>query len=376
MMRQTCDAAIIGGGFFGCMIALGLRRTGQKVVLLEVQDRLLGRASYHNQARVHNGYHYPRSPLTAYRSRVNFPRFVAEFAECIDSSFEKYYAVARTFSKVTAGQFRHFFQRVGAPIATAPERIRRLFDPRLIEAVFAVQEYAFDASRLAARMERELREAGVEVHLGWEVRALARRPPEPITVTCATPDGPQGMLAGQVFNCTYSRLNRVLAASGLPTIPLKHELTEMALVEVPEPLRGLGITVMCGPFFSVMPFPPRGLHTLSHVRYTPHEAWSDAAGTPRDPYDHLQQTPRRSNFPYMLRDAVRYLPALEGCRHVDSLWEVKTVLPASEADDSRPILMRTHHGLPDLHCVLGAKIDNVYDALDEIERINRARRVG
>jgi hypothetical protein len=55
----------------------------------------------------------------------------------------------------------------------------------------------------------------------------------------------------------------------------------MALVEVPEPVRGLGITVMCGPFFSVMPFPPRGLHTLSHVRYTPHEAWSDAAGARR-----------------------------------------------------------------------------------------------
>ena len=26
---------------------------------------------------------------------------------------------------------------------------------------------------------------------------------------------------------------------------------------------------MCGPFFSAMPFPARGLHTLSHVRYTP-----------------------------------------------------------------------------------------------------------
>src|SRR5262245_40790800 len=103
-MQDAYDAAVIGGGFFGCMVALHLRRTNARVVVLERGGRLLGRASYSNQARVHNGYHYPRSVLTAYRSRVNFPRFVAEFADCIDTGFEKYYAVARTFSKVTARQ--------------------------------------------------------------------------------------------------------------------------------------------------------------------------------------------------------------------------------------------------------------------------------
>jgi hypothetical protein len=61
---------------------------------------------------------------------------------------------------------------------------------------------------------------------------------------------------------------------------------------------------------------------------------------------------------------------------VDSLWEVKTVLPTSEADDSRPILMRRHFGMANLHCILGAKIDNVYDALDEIERFAHERKAG
>jgi hypothetical protein len=133
---------------------------------------------------------------------------------------------------------------------------------------------------------------------------------------------------------------------------------------------------MCGPFFSLMPFPPQGLHTLSHVRYTPHRSWVDSGGPHHDPYEDLDRSPRQSNFSYMLRDAERYLPALRGCLHVDSLWEIKTVLPASEADDSRPILLRSHFGMPGLHCVLGAKIDNVYDALDEIERLSPSRRAG
>jgi glycine/D-amino acid oxidase-like deaminating enzyme len=375
-MQETFDVVVIGGGFFGCMIARSLRRDHARVLILERGGRLLGRASRNNQARVHNGYHYPRSVLTAYRSRVNFPRFVSEFADCVDSDFENYYAVARKFSKVTARQFRTFFERIGAPLGPAPERVRRMFEPRMIEEVFAVREFAFDADKLATRMARALGELGVEVRTCWEVVTLERTPPAGIRLVCHTAEGPRAVVAGQVYNCTYSGINRVLRSSRLPVIPLKHELAEMALLKVPEALRGLGITVMCGPFFSIMPFPPRGLHTLSHVRYTPHEAWHEGDEPGRDPYDVLDRSPRRSHFPYMLRDALRYMPALAGCAQVDSLWEVKTVLPTSEADDSRPILLRAHHGMPDLHCVMGAKIDNIYDALDEIERIPSARRAG
>jgi glycine/D-amino acid oxidase-like deaminating enzyme len=168
-----------------------------------------------------------------------------------------------------------------------------------------------------------------------------------------------------VFNCTYSAINHLLAASGLPIVPLKHEGTELALVEPPDALRGAGVTVMCGPFFSIMPFPPRRLHTLSHVRYTPHHAWREDRDVPPRPSDHRPEL--HSNFERMVRDAARYMPCLRECRYRGSLWEVKTVLPASEVDDSRPILFRVDHGLPGLVCLMGGKIDNVYDVLRELD---------
>lgn len=67
------DAVIIGGGFYGSAIAVYLakQRGFKHIVLVEREDSLLKRASHNNQARVHNGYHYPRSFTTAYRSRVN-----------------------------------------------------------------------------------------------------------------------------------------------------------------------------------------------------------------------------------------------------------------------------------------------------------------
>ena len=69
----------------------------------------------------------------------------------------------------------------------------------------------------------------------------------------------------------------------------------------------------------------------------------------------------------MINDARRYVAALAGCRYVESLWEVKSVLPSSDVDDSRPILFRRDHGLEHFTSVLGAKIDNIYDVLAEMD---------
>ena len=57
------DAVIIGGGFYGAAIAVYLakQRGLKRITLIEREPTLLARASYNNQARVHNGYHYPRS---------------------------------------------------------------------------------------------------------------------------------------------------------------------------------------------------------------------------------------------------------------------------------------------------------------------------
>ena len=120
---------------------------------------------------------------------------------------------------------------------------------------------------------------------------------------------------------------------------------------------------MCGPFFSIMPFPALGLHSFSHVRYTPHGWWHDGAdGTYFDAYDVLVRARRQSNFPAMVRDAARYLPSMAQARYVKSLWEIKTLLPRNEVDDGRPILFRRDEGIPELVTVMGSKIDNIYDA--------------
>lgn len=357
-MREDYEIAVIGGGFYGCTLAVALAGSGQRVAVLESEAELMTRASYANQARVHNGYHYPRSYLTALRSAANFPRFISEFRDCIDDTFEHVYAIARNSSNVNANQFQRFCSLIGAPLRRVPERIRNLLNADLIEDAFCVTEYAFDAVALRRTLREKLDDAGVSVFCGTPVdRVSAGRDGD---VSVHLQNG--GCLAaGRVFNCTYASINDLLCRSGLVPLPLKQELAEVALIAVPETLAHVGITVMDGPFFSTMPFPARRLHSLTHVRYTPHQAWCDsrAGGYGRLP----AASPK---YIYMLKDAQRYVPALAYSRYQESLFEVKSVLIQNEADDGRPIVFCKDYGIANFSIVMGSKIDNVYDALQAI----------
>lgn len=368
MGTTSADAVIIGGGFYGAAIAIYLaqQRGLKRVVLLERELKLLCRASYHNQARVHNGYHYPRSFTTAFRSRVNLPKFVRDWPEAVKQDFTKLYAIARRNSKVTAKQFERFCHEIGAKIEPAEAAQQKLFEPRLIESVFLVEEYAFDSTRLAAWAQQELHESGVEVRFSTRAMTVSRDRGSELLVTTVDTDGNPGALHCRfVFNCTYSGLNQLAGEFPGTLTRLKHEITEMALVKAPPALEGLGVTVMDGPFFSMMPFPARGLHTLSHVRYTPHFSWQDEGG--HDPYKKLQDYARESRVDRMLRDVGRYMPAVLDAKYADSLFEVKTILQKNEGDDGRPILFEKHAELPGCYSILGGKIDNIYDVLEKLE---------
>jgi glycine/D-amino acid oxidase-like deaminating enzyme len=352
MPAATYDAVVIGGGFFGSYFADHLARRGQSVLLLEREAKLLMRASHVNQARIHRGYHYPRSVLTGIRSAANYVRFVDDFSNCVDASHPSYYAIARTGSNVTAQQYRRFCETIGASLRPAPMNVRRLFSPDAVEEVFAADECVFDAVKLREEMVRRLGRSSVTIMLSAQAERIT---PEGIVV-----DGRE--IGGKaVFVCCYSETNPLLQRSHLSPVAFKHELVEMALVDAPAELAGLGVTIMCGPFFSMMPFPTRRLHTLSHVRYTPHYVWSDA-GT--DPGEVFRRFRRTSQYPQMVRDAARFVPRIRDTRYVDSLWEVKTVLPQSESNDSRPILYHQDAGNPRATIIMGAKIDNVYDVCD------------
>lgn len=365
------EVIIIGGGFFGLYLSEYLSIKGHRVTLIERENDFMQRASYVNQARVHNGYHYPRSILTALRSRISFPVFTDEFKGCIDSEFDKYYLIGKSLSKVTANQFKLFCDRIGAPCNYDSSFMNGILNKNLIEASFLTKEYAFDSMKLKNVMADRISASKVNVMLESEVvRVYASGNGTKLNAEILVDGCLESIECDHVFNCTYSGINLINNQSGLDLVPLKHEMTEMCLVEVPNEIKNKGITIMCGPFFSVMPFPSQNLHSFSHVRYTPHYEWEDKNDNFIDSYKKHVSDKRHTAWNHMVKDGARYIPLLNECDYKKSIWDVKTILPRSDTNDSRPILFLPNYSVRGYHCIMGGKIDNVYDVIKSIESKN------
>jgi len=365
-MTKFYDTVVIGGGFYGMRLSQFLvdDLKEKNILIIEKEQDMMQRASYNNQARVHNGYHYPRSILTALRSRVNLPVFSKEYEEAIVDDFIKYYAIAKNFSKVSARQFHRFYQRIEAEIEPVAEGME-FFDDRFIEQVFKVKEYGFNSATLRKIILKNLESKPVEIHTGEVVQKIRQ-----INNGIEVVTNKDTYRAKHVLNTAYSLINVINFASQLPILPLKHELTEMCLVDMPRTLEGKAFTIMCGPFFSLMPFPDKGKYTMSHVRYTPHQEWYDTENQPQDLHRYLHENQPVSRFPAMSADIKRYMPEAKNIEYSgESLWEIKTILQESEGDDSRPILYKEHHGgIKNYICIMGGKIDNIYDVLRELRK--------
>ena len=76
---MTVDKIIIGAGLYGLYAAQKCGAAGQRVLVLERDPAPFMRATYINQARVHMGYHYPRSYSTAIKSAAYAVVYVVSF---------------------------------------------------------------------------------------------------------------------------------------------------------------------------------------------------------------------------------------------------------------------------------------------------------
>ena len=182
------------------------------------------------------------------------------------------------------------------------------------------------------------------------------------------------------LNATYASANQVLQRvrkkgeeGRRPELfGIKYELCEIILCSVSEPLREVGLTVMDGPFFSIMPFGKTGYHSLTAVTFTPHVTSYDELpgfacqkGTDCSP-EQLQNCdfcPNRPEtaWPYMNRLANKYMKPEFSYRYEKSLFSMKPILKSSEVDDSRPTVIRINSEHPKMISVLSGKINTVYD---------------
>ena len=268
--------------------------------------------------------------------------------------------------------------------------MERYFNEGSCDGAFLTQEYTYDAFILRDYLLDELRKyPNVELRCGREIQRIVKGA-STYEIYALHKGVEEHYEAPFILNATYASVNQVLGKiedcsgqgsnvgeSALSNEPfkIKYELCEIILCKVDDKLRDIGLTVMDGPFFSIMPFGKTGYHSLTSVTFTPHKTSYDV--TPRFPCrkggscegywlgncNSCENKPE-SAWEYMSALARKYMRPEYEFTYEKSLFSMKPILKASEVDDSRPTVIKYASKSPTFLSVLSGKINTVYD-LDE-----------
>lgn len=367
------DRIIIGAGLYGLYAALFCAKKGQSVLVLEQDPTPFRRATFINQARVHQGYHYPRSISTAMKSAGYFERFNKDFGFCVNQEFNKVYATSSEYSWSDGQQFKKFCDAANIPCQELNPK--QFFKDRMCDGAFLTREYTYDAMILRDYYLEELAKyTNVEIRFGVTIEAIEKLQ----DVYELSLNGQEKVQTGFLLNATYASTNQILDMVGFEKFKIKYELCEIILCDVNDTLKEYGFTVMDGPFFSIMPFGKTGLHSLTSVTFTPHTTSYDPVPTfpcqaqsggycSTKRMGNCNDCPAKpeSAFPYMANLARKYLKDEYEFSYKNSLFSMKPILMSSEIDDSRPTVVRKYSSNPTFVGVLSGKINTVYD-LDEV----------
>lgn len=368
------DKIIIGAGLYGLYSALFCAKRGQSVLVLECDSKAFKRATYINQARVHQGYHYPRSISTATKSAHYFERFNKDFGFCINKEFDQIYATSSEYSWSNGKQFKDFCQAANIPCEELNPS--SYFKNEMCDGVFRTREYTYDAMILRDYYIEELSKYPNLVELKYSAK-IKRIEKLSDSYEVFLEEG-ASYKTPFLLNATYASTNQILDLLGYEKFGIKYELCEIILCDVNDKLKDIGFTVMDGPFFSIMPFGKTGLHSLTSVTFTPHSTSYDGVPTfecqsrskgfcSPEFLGNCNDCPAKpeSAYPYMSNLARKYMLDDYKFEYKSSLFSMKPILKSSEIDDSRPTVVRTYSTKPTFVAVLSGKINTVYD-LDEV----------
>ncbi len=355
---------VIGGGIFGVYASLVLAKKGHTVLLIEQDSNILNRASYINQARLHTGLHYPRSLITALESLRYYKSFRSRFPDSI-KDFRQIYAVSQHNSKTNGGDFQNFITRLGLNYAEIDNT--QYFKKGMISQAFEVEEPTFDSTILRFQLIRELEDCP---RIDLKLNTCVTRG-DLGEICLLNLDNGEKVETDGVVLAVYAGTNGLRGKLGLQMLPLDFELTEVNLGTVAPSMRGLGFTVMDGPFWSLMPFGNSDLVSLTNVGLTPlrrssglpiFDCQSKRTGCNGVKLAECGTCNVRpvSTVKHQIQQMSQFLKNEDFFTWKKSLLTVKSKLSTSQVDDARPTLILKEKS-KNIWTVFSGKISSLFD---------------
>jgi hypothetical protein len=289
---------VLGAGFYGCSIAVGLLAQRHDVEVFEAAHHIFAGASGGIPARLHTGSHYPRSRQTRAACQDHLAEFMLHYGHLTAGVPVNIYAVASHDSLVDFDQFR----------ATLKGEIEYItvHDPAELGLQNVEGAILTGERHIVTRLAREHFERLLlgRIHFGQMPADLNDRRWD------------------WTIDCTFAALDNGNID--------RYEPCLTALLEGPV---DRAVTIMDGPFGSIYPWDEAaGLSSLTSARYTPITKSCRNYAAAREILDRENSYSARMRAKVMLDQMAEFWPAcLERYQVADYRFSIRA-MPRSAAD--------------------------------------------
>lgn len=288
---------VLGAGWYGCHIAAALIADGHEVEVWEIRKCIFAGASGSIPARLHQGFHYPRSRMTRAACQEHSEAFMERYGELTRGVPINLYAIAEGASLVDFQQYR---RTLAGEVDFIPVHDPEEFGLFNCEGAVLTGERHIVTRLARARFESLLAE-----------RVLFEKRPGEIDSSAWD----------WTIDCTFG----ANSCAGVD----RYEPCLVLLLAGPT---DKAVTIMDGPFGSLYPWDEReGLCSLSSARWTPFDKTLRSWDAAQLHLDRLSAGEIKAQGRAMVDQMAEYFPAVRGYRVVDHMMSVRA-MPASGAD--------------------------------------------
>lgn len=360
-MKKKFNIVVIGCGIFGAEIALKASSKGLSVKVFEANEDILLGASMNNQNRLHLGFHYPRDIETGIQSIRGFDLFKKKYEKCIQSNFLNTYFIADNNSFTNIDEYLIFCKELGIPF----KNINSKDLPIRLEGVgsgISCDEVVYDCEILRDIVKESIKYNNINISLKSRVDEIGKIDN---LFTLKTTSGEE-VDADVVINATYGASNYLTEQLGILVPERQYEYTAVPIIELD--IDRIGVTIMDGPFLTILPFGTTNKFLLYHVDLSVIDSevstklnleWLVKETSP------LSKIDKEEYFNMMIDQCKNFIPVLKNSKLIDFLEGPRMVLPRSEHSDARPSLITNTNNYIE---VFSGKIDHSIWVAEEISK--------
>ena len=239
---------IIGAGIHGCFLAKYLSKFNVNIFLIEKRNDICLEASAATHNRANRGFHYPRSNRTTSECKVAYQYFEKNYKPYLKKK-QSYYCIENN-SKISFKNYFRFFRKNRLKFDVIKKS--KFIKNEKIVGIIKGEEGCYDHFKIKKMLKKNLAKRNIHKIFNFNLRKV--RYNHGFLKLVSEKNRSVEKKIDLIVNTTYDSSNEILKIFSLNKKIIKyiHQLTEVVVVKAKRTFPG--VTVMDGPFATIMPY--------------------------------------------------------------------------------------------------------------------------